>query len=207
MRGLIKQETDMHMISAYAEMLEGSLKHPQEQQWYAVWGIRLKSGEWVGDLCYKGGPINGAVEIGYGIVEAHQGKGYATEAVSASIDWAFAQQGVYVVTAETEPDNHRSIHVLEKLGFTQKGEGIEGPRFEKEKPAVSWLAIYMMMGMAIGIAFGAPSGNTAATLSIGMGAGLALGVVLDHQENAQRKKAREAREATQPVPSEEAPKP
>ena len=207
MRGLIEQETDIHMKSAYTEMLEGSLKHPQAQQWYAVWSIRLKNGEWVGDLCYKGEPTNGAVEIGYGIVEAHQGNGYATEAISASIDWAFAQQGVYVVTAETEPDNHRSIHVLEKLGFTQKGEGVEGPRFEKEKPPTSWLAIYMMMGMAVGIAFGAPSGNTGVTLSIGMGVGLALGAAVDHQENAQREKARAAREATQTTKVGESPEP
>ena len=42
----------------------------------------------MGDLSFKGFNDDGSVEIGYGIDEAHQGQGYATEAVGFDIDVA-----------------------------------------------------------------------------------------------------------------------
>lgn len=147
----------------------------------------------VGDLCFKGSPQDGEVEIGYGILESRQGRGYATEAVEAAIGWAFTQTGCYYVTAETERDNRRSQRVLEKLGFQACGEGKEGPRFEKEKPLTQWMLIYMALGMGVGAAFGASTGTVGLTLSIGMCVGLALGVALDGQEKAQRAKIKAQR--------------
>ena len=42
----------------------------------------LKNGTHIGDLCFKGLKDDGSVEIGYGITEENQGKGYATEAIA-----------------------------------------------------------------------------------------------------------------------------
>ncbi|HNW86081.1 MAG TPA: GNAT family N-acetyltransferase [Candidatus Limiplasma sp.] len=193
MEALINEEPDETMKLAYGEMLEGSRKHPEARQWYAAWDIRLRHGERVGDLCYKGVPINGEVEIGYGLLEACRGKGYATEAAGASIDWAFAQPGVYAVTAETEPNNQQSMRVLQKFGFVRQGEGVEGPRFIKEKPVFSWLSIYLLLGVAVGLSFGASTGNMTLSLPIGIGAGLAVGAGLDWQDRVQRQKCREAK--------------
>lgn len=190
-QSLIDRETDPHMQAAYAEMLSGSRAHPAERQWYAPWGIYQKDGAFAGDLCFKGPPSQGEVEIGYGIREAFQGKGYATEAAGALTDWAFSQPDVYYVTAETEPDNQKSKRVLEKLGFKQHGEGAEGPRFEKEKAASNWLVIYLALGLGVGASFGASLGNIGLSTSIGLCLGVALGATLDAQE----KKARDARRA------------
>ena len=123
------QELDI-LKAAYSEMLEGAVKHPDKWEWYAIWMIELKSGAHIGELCFKGLDDNGAPEIGYGIAEEYQGKGYATEAVNAVAQWALKQDGVRRIEAEAEESNIASVKVLEKCGFIRNGViGEEGPRF------------------------------------------------------------------------------
>ncbi|MCR4939317.1 MAG: GNAT family N-acetyltransferase [Treponemataceae bacterium] len=133
MVGHIEKQTDKSLIKAYREMLQGCLDHPEAWNWYAIWMIELKNGTHIGDLCFKGVNSDGSVEIGYGITEENQGRGYATEAVEAAITWALRQPGVFRVEAETEAENKKSQRVLEKCGFLPAGiMGEEGPRFYKE---------------------------------------------------------------------------
>ena len=130
MRSLIEKQTDKELIKAYSEMLQESLDHPDAWDWYAAWAIEQKDGTQIGDLCFKGLNDDGSVEIGYGITEENQGKGYATEAVEAVLDWALNQSGICQVEAETEWENRKSQRVLEKCGFSPLGIiGDEGPRF------------------------------------------------------------------------------
>ena len=130
MEHIIENETDEDMKTAYGEMLQGALDHPEQWEWYSVWNIELKDGTIVGDLCFKGLNQDGSVEIGYGILEAHRGRGYAAEAAGAAVSWALSQPGVTRVEAETEPGNIASRRVLEKCGFVPTGTfGAEGPRF------------------------------------------------------------------------------
>ena len=130
MQNLIARTHDPELKKAYGEMLQGSLEHPAQWEWYAVWNIEGKDGETIGDLCFKGLGADGRVEIGYGVLEEQQGRGYATEAVAAAVEWALAQPGVMRVEAETDPDNKASQRVLEKCGFKPSGiMGEEGPRF------------------------------------------------------------------------------
>ena len=130
MRLLIEKQTDEGMKAAYGEMLAGCQAHPEQRQWYAVWFLRLKSGEIIGDYCFKGLLADGSVEIGYGLEPEYWGKGYATEAVIAAVDWALKQPGVKRIEAETESENAASQRVLEKAGFIPTGtNGEEGPRF------------------------------------------------------------------------------
>ena len=132
MEAFIAVETDEVMRIAYTEMLEGCLAHPNQWEWYAIWMIEKKDGTHVGELCFKGITEEGTAEIGYGIAEDYQGCGYATEAVSALVDWALKQPGVSCVTAETEENNIASQRVLKKSGFIPMGEiGEEGPLFAR----------------------------------------------------------------------------
>ena len=120
--------------TAYTEMLDGCLAHPDQWDWYAIWMIELKDGTHIGELCFKGIDAFGSAEIGYGIADDYQGQGFATEAVNAAAAWAFRQNAVNSVTAEVDKDNIASIRVLEKSGFilTEK-IGAEGPIYRKEK--------------------------------------------------------------------------
>ena len=80
----------------------------------------------------RGLNTDGSVEIGYGISKEFCGKGYATEAVNAVVDWAMEQSGIARIEAETDPDNTASQRVLEKCGFIPTDViGEEGPRFIK----------------------------------------------------------------------------
>ena len=83
---------------------------------WGSWLILRKSDEvLMGDAGFKGKPNSSKeVEVGYGFLEAYWGMGYATEAVSGLINWAFKTSAVTKVIAETDSDNAAYIRVLEK---------------------------------------------------------------------------------------------
>jgi ribosomal-protein-alanine N-acetyltransferase len=68
-------------------------------------------------------PCDGSVEIGYAIDDAYQGRGLATEAVSAVADWALETLGLPELLAIVASENSGSCRVLEKAGFALLGEG------------------------------------------------------------------------------------
>jgi RimJ/RimL family protein N-acetyltransferase len=71
-----------------------------------------------------------AVEIGWRLTQASQGKGLATEGASALIDLAFHKVGLAEVVATTAIPNRPSRHVMEKLGMTHR------PEFDFNHPRV-----------------------------------------------------------------------
>jgi len=80
----------------------------------------------IGDTGFKGLPdVNGAADIGYGIIASARRNGYAVEAVNSLIDWAFQQPELRAITASCEPANTGSAKVLKKLGFSFKGTNEE----------------------------------------------------------------------------------
>lgn len=134
MKALCNTESDPEMKQAYSEMLDTMQKLNGREEWGADWYIKLKTGVSVGDICFKGTPdTDGAVEIGYGIDETYRRMGYATEAVGGIVNWALTQDGVRLVTAQTEPSNKISQKVLLKNGFLRDGYGEEGPLYKLKR--------------------------------------------------------------------------
>ena len=131
MEAFIAAEADVELKKAYTEMLEGCLRHPDQWDWYAIWMIEKTDGTQIGDLCFKGLQEDGIAEIGYGILEEHQGQGYATEAVWAACRWAFRHTEVKSLEAETDAENAASQSVLEKCGFRPNGTFGEEGRSEE----------------------------------------------------------------------------
>ncbi len=132
LKEIVKQEENEILKMAYQEMLDGCLKHPEDHVWYTLWFMELKDSKdvIVGTLSFKGIDEHGMVEIGYGIHEGYENKGYMTEAVTAMAKWASLQPNVKQVEAEAEESNSASIRVLEKSHFVPNGEmGEEGIRF------------------------------------------------------------------------------
>jgi len=135
----IQSQNIPELKAAYREMYEGSIRHLAEREWYAIWMIERKDGIQVGELCFKGIQEGGIVEIGYGIREEFQNRGYATEAIKAAVSWALKQPRISSVEAETTEENAASLRVLEKCGFVFNGKmGEEGPRFSLKKK--KWFA-------------------------------------------------------------------
>lgn len=195
MRQLIIETPIIELKQAYQEMLDGCLKNPEHRLWYTAWKISLKENkQLIGSAGFKGSANKYSVEIGYGIDEEFEGNGYATEATKALIDWAFGQEGIYFIEAETDSDNRASQRILEKLSFKPDGEGEEGPRFVLEKGETSWMEIYMCFGLSIGTALGATMNNMAIGMCFGMAIGMCLGVAIDSASKKKRKEIREERE-------------
>jgi RimJ/RimL family protein N-acetyltransferase len=92
--------------------------------WYTNWEIILNSASCsVGGIGFAGLPDNnGKTEIGYAIDEKFEGQGIATEAVQGIIEWAFQDEGLQIIQAETPKDNRSSQRVLIKNHFHQTGE-------------------------------------------------------------------------------------
>lgn len=61
------------------------------------------------------------IELGYVLHRDVWGKGYATEAVAAVVDWALEQPEVYRVWAYVHVGNTASQRVLEKAGMVNEG--------------------------------------------------------------------------------------
>lgn len=72
----------------------------------------------------------GVIKIGYTITPALQGRGYATEAVTALIAYAFDTLGADVVRAYASAENAASIRVAKKVGMRliERFEGVDGGR-------------------------------------------------------------------------------
>jgi [ribosomal protein S5]-alanine N-acetyltransferase len=88
--------------------------------------IHRASGATIGSCAYKGPPDGDqAVEIAYGVDPAYQGRGVATEAAQALVDYALSSKKVRVVRAHTVLDGKASMRVLEKLRFACVGEVID----------------------------------------------------------------------------------
>jgi RimJ/RimL family protein N-acetyltransferase len=111
------------------------------------WAVIAKAtGEFLGVVEMRISPPK--AEFGYVICERYWGRGYATEACQAVVDWVLAQPQMYRIQATCHPDNLASARVLRKLGLSmearlenwearpQLGE-VAGPSlmFAKTRPA------------------------------------------------------------------------
>ncbi len=67
-------------------------------------------------------PIGDDIELAYRLDRHAWGRGIASEAGAALVDYAFATVGLSRLVAVTYPDNRASQRVLDKLGFTRHGE-------------------------------------------------------------------------------------
>ena len=61
------------------------------------------------------------VRFGYHLSRSEWGKGFATEAAQAIVQWAMAQPEVYRVWTICDVENHASARVLEKAGLIREG--------------------------------------------------------------------------------------
>jgi ribosomal-protein-alanine N-acetyltransferase len=94
--------------------------------------VDLRRREAAGALGFMDLPSqDGTVELGFGINPAYRMSGYATEATRALVTWALSLQAVQRITAECLVQNVASRRVLEKAGFTMKGQraSAEGQRY------------------------------------------------------------------------------
>jgi GNAT superfamily N-acetyltransferase len=109
--------TDGSLACATAVMV--ALEDGRTDPFGAFCIVRERDRLTIGDALFHGPPDGrGTVDIGYGLVPAARGHGYATMAVVAMLAWAFRQLGVARATANTTDDNAGSVGVMERAGMT-----------------------------------------------------------------------------------------
>lgn len=96
--------------------------------------VNVPNGEIAFVIAKRDGPIIGACglamqddaapDVGYWLGVKHWGKGYATEAVRAVIDFAFTDLGHEALSAGARVTNPASRRILEKCGFQWTGVGL-----------------------------------------------------------------------------------
>lgn len=95
-------------------------------EWIQIAIERRDSHQLIGDCGLKielDEPSQG--EIGYRLSREHQGRGFATEAASAVLEYAFRTLGLHRMAAIVVCENRASIALLERLGFRREGRTIK----------------------------------------------------------------------------------
>lgn len=100
-------------------------------QGYSMFSLIEKAtGRWIGRAgpwVPEGWP---GTEVGWALMKDAYGQGYATEAATAAIDWAFEALGWSEVIHCIDPDNLASQKVARRLGSTNRGPGQMPPPYE-----------------------------------------------------------------------------
>ena len=77
----------------------------------------------LGGCRFKSAPVDGCVEIGYGVAASQRGRGIASAAVGRMLQFAATSGMVRQVVAHIVPDNIASAAVVSRLGFS-RGESL-----------------------------------------------------------------------------------
>lgn len=125
------------------EMIRGRLMRWQAERGFTFWAVeRAEDGALLGFCGLKiaddaGSPVEGSIEIGWRLREDAWGKGYAREAASASLDFAFGPLAAPRVVALTVTGNRPSWGLMERLGMTRRPDlDYRGPDWAEGKVIV-----------------------------------------------------------------------
>ena len=107
-------------------------------QGFAMFSVVEKaSGEWIGQTGPwqpEGWP---GTEVGWSFKRSSWGRGYAMEAATAAIDWAFDHLQWSEVIHSIDPDNRASQALAARLGSSNRGPGRLPPPLE-DHPIEIW---------------------------------------------------------------------
>lgn len=94
---------------------------PVNDEWWMGSIVLAESDEVIGDAVINLTWDSRSSEIGYTLSKAHWGRGYASEAAAALVEYLFESVGVTRVQGTLHPENSASAMVLERAGFVFEG--------------------------------------------------------------------------------------
>ncbi|MEA1903201.1 MAG: GNAT family N-acetyltransferase [Actinomycetota bacterium] len=105
------------------ELIQSALNDdgPRSDEWFMMTIADPGDSEVIGELVLQLKWGGRAAEIGYTLDPAWWGRGYATEASSALVEWLFSDERLTRVEGMLHPDNVASARVLEKVGMKLEG--------------------------------------------------------------------------------------
>jgi ribosomal-protein-alanine N-acetyltransferase len=119
---LTRAEAEQRLVELDADLGANAL---------VMWGMALRdSHDLIGTcLLFHWDKEHMHAEVGYELTPALWGRGLVPEAVRAILAFGFDAMDLHRVEANVDPDNARSIRVLEKLGFVREATLRENWRF------------------------------------------------------------------------------
>jgi RimJ/RimL family protein N-acetyltransferase len=107
-----------------AAALERAAKHCRTYYGLGVWhATRRDTGAFIGWFCLKYCPPTCDVEVGYRLLPAAWGRGFATEGATELVRYGFDDLGLDRIIGVTHPGNRASQRVLMKAGLSDRGWG------------------------------------------------------------------------------------
>jgi RimJ/RimL family protein N-acetyltransferase len=104
------------------QRLEELIAH-HEQHGVSKWAVTLAStGHVIGDCGLQFLPGTTDLELGFHLARPYWGRGYATEAASACLQWALVERRERIV-AIVDPAHAASQRILSKIGMRPVGPG------------------------------------------------------------------------------------
>lgn len=87
------------------------------------WGICLHGGGAVFGTCtlFHLDLAHRRAEVGFALARSAWGQGFATEALGLLIGFAIGELGLHRLEADADPENTRSLRLLERHGFEREG--------------------------------------------------------------------------------------
>lgn len=105
-----------------AEEIIRSYNAEYERNGGVVWGITLRGADSViGMIGFHDWSVHNRAMLGYDLAHEYWGRGIGSEAARRVIRFGFENMALNRIEAPTIEDNHESVHMLEKLGFTCEG--------------------------------------------------------------------------------------
>lgn len=99
---------------------------PKQGVWLQLALELKKTGKTIGDVAFgvkEDDPRQ--CSVGFTIASAHQRNGYASEALTALLDYLFEDVDMHRVVADCDTENIGSWKTLEKLGFRREAHYVE----------------------------------------------------------------------------------
>ncbi len=111
--------TDIHQATDYFASARGGC----DPERLLCWATTLAGSDRLigGVTLFAIDRAQGRAEIGYVLGSAHWGRGYAQEALSLALGFAFETLGLRRVEADIDPRNTNSCRLAERMGFAREG--------------------------------------------------------------------------------------
>ena len=124
-------EGDSRACVAYLSQLRRSTSHP-----FGYYQVVL-DGTVVGGIGFHGPPVDGVVEVGYGVVPSVRDRGVATTALRQLLEVTARLDGVTRVCGRTNDDNVASQKVMTNVGMQLVGRDPDFLHFELDLSSLS----------------------------------------------------------------------
>lgn len=120
------------IVQSYIRSL-ASVEPGKPGQWYQTGIFLLDGGKLIGDCGFRvltDDPEQ--AEIGMTLAPEFQGKGFATEAMRALLNYLFATLDKHRVFGSVDPRNVSSLRLLERVGLRKEAHFVKSLRFRGE---------------------------------------------------------------------------